>query len=735
MDTANSEFLCEFRAIEVDMNVLLSGPSGVHESTWESPPRQRDDQEFTRAGRPKKKQKVQKPSGSHFAPLSPIRVAASFTDADDQVHDEVSQNADRNTDDASDNESKSTHITSDEEFDEDVLPIRSPVGGDGQSSEGETEPGVVHESKSTTTTLDTSLNVRSSRTSNESIAELIAHTCDCGSDCSGQFSRFDIKPLRDATEDIIRGPLKEASAEHARRIVAECLEKHPISGYLIFKPKLYGKPVCESICRLAHGIPPTNWRRGRAAAKKLLPSVPKKKSAKKKKTVRSKEEKRTEGSERSEQTKVWMKDYIDMHGCMQPDSELVYIDDLALDDMAAQCAKEVEQVCTPLGNRQFRRLWNKVFAQWCRKRARKPFGTCTVCAGYKAKLCKFARDPNELTRLKAEFMEHLGMQKNERGVYYKHRFKGLRGLALSIIIDGMDQSKLTVPHYKLIPKDTSNFLETKITGVLVHGKVFNCYVSEPQVKHDSNLNLTCLHDTIMALLEQEGELPRTLYLQVDGGSENKNQWMLSYLSLLVEVGLFDKIKMSFLPVGHTHEDIDQAFSRISVYLNKHDCLTYDEFLQGVHKSFVKDNKHPNVVTIGQAFDFKTWLKDRQNPVESWTDNHCYRFAKNVATGVVEMHYKYLSQNERYFGYNQDYQVSSFKRLEADSRLNSEAAEKHKGIPMPVGVPSGTPGVASSLNFGFVTQETNGNANEPRWMQCNMFAYAFGARCSLPNQLW
>ena len=114
---------------------------------------------------------------------------------------------------------------------------------------------------------------------------------------------------------------------------------------------------------------------------------------------------------------------------------------------------------------------------------------------------------------------------------------------MSCIVDGMDQSKLTVPHFKLIPKDTSNFLETKITGVLFHGKRFDCYVSEPQVKHDTNLNLTAIHHSLMALL-QEGPLPRIFYVQVDGGSENKNRWMLSYLSLLVEVGIFDVVKMT-----------------------------------------------------------------------------------------------------------------------------------------------------------------------------------------------
>ena len=126
-----------------------------------------------------------------------------------------------------------------------------------------------------------------------------------------------------------------------------------------------------------------------------------------------------------------------------------------------------------------------------------------------------------------------------------------------MMIDGMDQSKLILPHTKVPPKDASNLLETKITGVLVHGNRFDAYISEPQVPSDSNLNLTCLHSTLMKLRRgvPGGVLPRKLYLQVDpdGGSEIKNRWMISYLSLLIEIGMFDLIKMRFLPVGHTHE--------------------------------------------------------------------------------------------------------------------------------------------------------------------------------------
>ena len=50
----------------------------------------------------------------------------------------------------------------------------------------------------------------------------------------------------------------------------------------------------------------------------------------------------------------------------------------------------------------------------------------------------------------------------------------------------------------------------------------------------------------------------------------------SYLSLMIEIGMFDLIKMGFLPVGHTHEDIDQAFSRIAVHLNRNDAIDMDK---------------------------------------------------------------------------------------------------------------------------------------------------------------
>jgi len=42
--------------------------------------------------------------------------------------------------------------------------------------------------------------------------------------------------------------------------------------------------------------------------------------------------------------------------------------------------------------------------------------------------------------------------------------------------------------------------------------------------------------------------------------------VLAYLKSLVDCGLFEHIYLNFLPVGHTHCDIDQLFSRIAVWM-------------------------------------------------------------------------------------------------------------------------------------------------------------------------
>ena len=60
---------------------------------------------------------------------------------------------------------------------------------------------------------------------------------------------------------------------------------------------------------------------------------------------------------------------------------------------------------------------------------------------------------------------------------------------------------------------------------------------------------------------------------------------------------FNKIKVSFLMVGHTHEDIDQMFSRFSTWLNKNDAYDLECLMSGFKKSYTHSNIPPTAIKV------------------------------------------------------------------------------------------------------------------------------------------
>ena len=83
----------------------------------------------------------------------------------------------------------------------------------------------------------------------------------------------------------------------------------------------------------------------------------------------------------------------------------------------------------------------------------------------------------------------------ERRKYHSHREKSRSSpdKYLTIIVDGMDQSKTNLPNTKLISKSTSSLwrLRTHVTGVILHtkapmGKLVYSYIDLIQYPHDTN---------------------------------------------------------------------------------------------------------------------------------------------------------------------------------------------------------------------------------------------------------
>ena len=72
-------------------------------------------------------------------------------------------------------------------------------------------------------------------------------------------------------------------------------------------------------------------------------------------------------------------------------------------------------------------------------------------------------------------------------------------------------------------------------------------------------------------------LPPHLLLQLDNvASDNKNHYVFMFLSLLIALGVFITIKVGFLLVGHTHEDLDRTYRRMSSNLKSKDIYSLPE---------------------------------------------------------------------------------------------------------------------------------------------------------------
>lgn len=116
---------------------------------------------------------------------------------------------------------------------------------------------------------------------------------------------------------------------------------------------------------------------------------------------------------------------------------------------------------------------------------------------------------------------------------------------MSLIVDGMDQAKLLLPHMSNNSKAYSGAykLRTHLTGVLDHG--YNpLFVTDLfQWPHDSNLTMNVLWHAI----SRRDKIPEVLCLQMDNCfRENKNQYVFVFLALFVKAGIFKKVILSIV---------------------------------------------------------------------------------------------------------------------------------------------------------------------------------------------
>ena len=160
---------------------------------------------------------------------------------------------------------------------------------------------------------------------------------------------------------------------------------------------------------------------------------------------------------------------------------------------------------------------------------------------------------------------------------------------LYINTDAMDQKKTAVPTPRERAKedDVGLAMPVRLVGSIVYGHFFYGLWCLPQWSSSSKVTLTAITLAIQYVqamnrtsCEWQGSrtyLPPKLQLQLDNtAKDNKNHFLLGYCALLLSEGLFEEVEVFFLPVGHTHNEVDQMFSLIAKAVKHHGALSLDD---------------------------------------------------------------------------------------------------------------------------------------------------------------
>lgn len=112
-------------------------------------------------------------------------------------------------------------------------------------------------------------------------------------------------------------------------------------------------------------------------------------------------------------------------------------------------------------------------------------------------------------------------------------------------------------------------------------------------------------------------MPHTLFIQIDGGPENSNVLIPAFCSLIAtryaNLGC-ERVVLTRLPVGHTHEDCDAQFAVIWKATRNQPICTPQEYKKLVLKCFGGgEGKKVRVVDLMAIPDYARIFQDCIDP--------------------------------------------------------------------------------------------------------------------------
>ena len=245
-----------------------------------------------------------------------------------------------------------------------------------------------------------------------------------------------------------------------------------------------------------------------------------------------------------------------------------------------------------LHQKTFERLWSAIFPNVKITKFKQVTAKCGPCVWIyeRMRIFKTAEDLIEIRN----FMDiHKVMVQTMKADYYNNRMLAmLDGYYHSYIMDGMAQGHTILPHYgnKMAVSCTC---QQKIIGVKAHGFSSRLYRTLPHIASNANLCMEVLFLEIERrmkyCIENDVEFGRVLLLRIDGGPDLAAKKFYAGLELLVREGVYDRIEVARLPVGHTHEDIDAMFGTVWKALQSDVIITPQEWEEKAIAAFNAKN--------------------------------------------------------------------------------------------------------------------------------------------------
>ena len=167
---------------------------------------------------------------------------------------------------------------------------------------------------------------------------------------------------------------------------------------------------------------------------------------------------------------------------------------------------------------------------------------CATCIKHKCLIRSLGHHLLARNKQLQEYHQHLDSQNQDRLCYWSERgVSRAGGGKITLIIDGMDQSKFCYPRHRCLKsKEFSTFQRPRahIVGILIHGRAIVFAVSEPDVHKDSSTHTELLAHALTLLQNQGVRLSETsLRVQCDNTPrEVKNNVVAAFLTSMVSRG-------------------------------------------------------------------------------------------------------------------------------------------------------------------------------------------------------